>query len=267
MGTLYVASAPVGDLDDITLRALRKLREVSLVAATNPPRAGELLAQHDISTPLADAANADALLATLEAEDVLLLADEELSYPLTGTIVRLALEQGRRVIPIPGPALPITALVASGLPADGFVYLGELSPQSGLRRDLFTSLARERRTLVAMATADHLPGHLADALDTLGDRPLVVVAGSDPGPESVWRGTVGGAAAVSSSTDLPWKGRCVLVIGGAKKRAERWDEEVLRTEVRMRMEQGLSVKEVSQMLASESGWSGREVYRMAVEEI
>lgn len=266
MGTLYVASGSVGDLDDITRRALRKLREVSLVAATDPPRARKLLDQLEISTPLADAANADALLASLETEDVLLLAEEGLGFPLTSTIVRLALAQGQHVVPLPGAVLPITALVISGLPADSFVYLGELGPEPGPDHELLNSLARERRTLVAMAAVEHLAGLLAGALQTLGDRPLVIVPASGPGPDKVWRGTISQATAISDPVEPALTGRCALVIGGAAKQVERWDEEVLRVEVQGLLEQGLGVKEVSQRLAAESGWARREVYRLALEE-
>src|SRR5687768_12877685 len=160
MGTLYVVATPIGNLEDITARALRVLGEVSLVAAEDTRRTGQLLRHFNLPHAAERLTSyfehnklnkLDAILARLETGDVALVSDggtPNLSDP-GYELVRAALATGHQVVPIPGASALMAALVASGLPTDAFIYLGFLPRTESERRQLLASVARERRTLVA----------------------------------------------------------------------------------------------------------------------
>jgi 16S rRNA (cytidine1402-2'-O)-methyltransferase len=263
VGTLYIVGAPAGDPEDFTARALRILGEVVLVITDDVDHAQRLLANCGLDTPLLASTNADLSPSVLNGGDVAILLEGWSPAP-TGPslqLVRAAIEQGLIVVPIPGPSLPLTALVISGLPADSFVYLGELPREPGARRDLMVSVAAERRTLVALASPRALPELMADLCEVFGDRPLALITASEGATGVAWRGTLG-AVPEEALVELGSEA-CVLVIGGARGTAERWDEERLRAEVRRRVEQGLSAREIGRALAAESGWPRRAIYRLA----
>ena len=168
MGTLYLVATPIGNLEDVTARALRVLREASLIAAEDTRHTRQLLARFDIHTPLTSyfehnkLAKLDEILSALAAGDVALVSDAGtpgLSDP-GYELVRAALDAGHAVVPIPGPSALLAALVASGLPTDAFVYLGFLPRKDSDRQRLLASVAREPRTLVAFEA----PHRLLDAL-------------------------------------------------------------------------------------------------------
>ena len=142
-----MVGAPVGDVEDITHRALRILRDVVLVVADDVDHARRLLADHDIATPLTATDSLDAPLSALETDDIALFSTGWSPGP-SGPgqlLIHAAIERDFPVVPIPGPTLPVTALVISGLPADSFVYLGELPQGPAARRGLLASVASERR--------------------------------------------------------------------------------------------------------------------------
>lgn len=266
MGTLYVVGVPAGAPDDVTRRTLRVLGEVALVVAQDVDWARRLLARHDIATPLTTAPFLEAALGTLETADVALLAAGWSLGP-SGSgrqLVCAALASGLPVVPIPGPSLPITALVLSGLPADSFVYLGELPPEPLARRELLASVGVERRTLVVLAWPERA-FFRPDAVlyEALGDRPLVVVTASERGTRVLWRGTLD-----QVPNQIPGRqagAPLVFVIGGARQQAVRWEEARLRAEIESGLEQDLGAKEISKRLAAESGWPRREIYRLVVK--
>ena len=271
MGTLHIVGAPAGAPDDITLRALRTLSEVALVAADPAAFAQRLLVHHNLDTPFAEAADTEIFLAKLRTDDVALLipgwslAPSGPSYRL----IRAAIEHGFPVVPVPGPSLPLSALVSSGLPTDSFVYLGTLPEEHEARRDLLASVAAERRTLVVMVWPGSLPSTLAELHEICGDRPLMVLCTSGEEGPVTWRDTTGDAASwalVPPPQDLSMlPGPCVLVVGGSQAGTVRWQEDQLEAEIQARLKQGLGTKELSRQLALESGWPRREIYRLAVE--
>jgi 16S rRNA (cytidine1402-2'-O)-methyltransferase len=266
VGTLYVVSAPAGDPQDITHRALRILREVVLVVADDVDLAQRLMAHHGLDTSLLTSTSSDLPLSALDGGDVAVLSGGWLPVPAAASfqLVLMAIERGFTVVVVPGPSLPLTALVVSGLPADSFVFLGELPLQPASRRDLLASVASDRRTLVALAPSPARPGLWADLYGVLGDRPLVVVTASDGATRVAWRGALGDAA--EQALVEPGLGPYVLVIGGAREPVERWDEERLRAEVQQRLERGLNAREIGRTLAAESGWPRRAIYRLAVRD-
>jgi len=269
VGTLYVVGAPTGDPDDLTLRARRILGEAALVVSNNPDDLG-LLAYHAIAVPhatlsdLGQPAAIGRILDSLEDADVAILCTGASLGPSgpSQVVIRAAIERRFSVVPVPGPTLPLTALVISGLPAGSFVYLGQLPRQPAARRDLLASIAAERRTLVVLESPEHFPGLLSELHETLGDR-LLAVTSSDQHPAGTWRGTIAGASDCLS--DQPAEAPLVLVIGGARDNVELWDEEHLRAELQICRDQGLGAKETSRQLAAESGWPRREIYRLSVE--
>jgi len=263
VGTLYVVGAPAGDPRGLSRRALRTLRESTLVVAEDEGDARQLLDHYGLGTPVAPAA--EPYLDALAEGDVSLLCPGQYPAPLGPgyQLVRLALDRGHPVAPIPGASLPVTALVISGLPADSFVYMGELPRDPTRRRELLLAVRAERCSILALSPRDLLPAALADLHSTLGDRPLVLASSSAWGVELVWRGRSAEASEAPFEPALP--GPYVLVIGGAPDEAVRWDEERLRAEIRKRQAAGLKVKQISQELAKSSGWSSREIYRQCVE--
>jgi 16S rRNA (cytidine1402-2'-O)-methyltransferase len=264
VGTLYVVSAPAGDPDDLTRRAQRILETVSLIVAGDQCSARQLLDHYGITTPLVPAPGDAHLDALAEGDVALLYPGLFPALPESGVrLIRGALGRGYPVVPAPGPSLPITALVVSGLPADSFVYLGELPQEGTARSELLASVSAERRTVLALAPRALLPAVLADLDSTLGDRPLVLVVSSTIGAQVVWRGRLEEAAGGLAEAALP--GAYVLVIGGAPAGTACWDEDRLRSEIQSLQVAGLGAKEISQKLAANSGWSRREVYRLSVE--
>lgn len=264
MGTLYVVSAPAGDPNDLTRRALRILGKVALIVTDDEGHARQLLDHHDIATPLVPAVRDTHFDALAEADVAFLCSG--LSPAVSGSGYRLvcgALDRSYPVVPAPGPSLPISALVISGLPADSFVYLGELPQGRTARCELLAAVSAEHRSVLALVSPALLPAALADLHSTLGDRPLVLVASFALGAQVVWRGSTKEAAGGLGEDPVP--DTFVLVIGGAPDGTTRWDEGQLRSEIQSRLAAGLGVKEISQQLSGSSGWSRREIYRLSVE--
>lgn len=264
VGTLYVVGAPVGGPSDLTRRALRILRQVAVIVGDDDGSIRQLLAQLEL-TAASVASSVESVLEALEKDDVAFLSSGWL-LGLSGPgelLVRAAIEHHFPVVPIPGPVLPLTALVLSGLPAHSFVWLGELSWPSPDPRTPLADLAHDPRTVIAVVPALHLPEVGAELYLALGLRPLVVVGPSDRGAKVIWRGTLGelsGSPVMETIT-----GRCVLVIGGEEERTARWEEDRLRARVEALRARGLGAREIGQQLAGESGWPRREIYRMVVE--
>jgi 16S rRNA (cytidine1402-2'-O)-methyltransferase len=182
MGTLYLVSTPIGNLEDVTLRALRVLREANLIAAEDTRHTQRLLARYEISTPCLayhehnKLAQLDDVLTALANGDVALVSDAGtpgMSNP-GFELVNACIAAGFAVAPIPGPSAPVAALVASGLPTDQFTYVGFLPRRGAERRTLLNSLADAPRTLVCFEAPHRILDALTDLLAILGDRRIVV---------------------------------------------------------------------------------------------
>ncbi len=265
MGTLYVVGAPVGGPADLTRRALRILREAAVIVGDDDGSIQQLLAQLEL-TAASVANGVEAVLEALDHSDVAFLSSGWLLglSDLGELLVRTAIEHRFPVVPIPGPVLPLTALVLSGLPAHSFVWLGELSWPSPQPQAALTDLAHDPRTVVAVVPALHLAEIGAELYLALGPRPLVLVGSSDRGAQVIWRGTLGELSGRPSMETI--SGRCVLVSGGAQEKAARWEEDRLRARVEALRARGLGAREIGQQLAGESGWPRREIYRMVIEK-
>ena len=198
MPALYVIATPIGNLEDISLRALRLLREVKLIAAEDTRTTRRLLTAYDIKTPLTSyhehskRAKLDYILDYLEKEDLALVSEAGmpgLSDPGYELIVA-AIGRGISVVPIPGASAVITALVVSGLPTDQFVYVGFLPRRKGQRQRLLNSIAEERRTIVAFETRHRLTEVFNEIEEILGDRRLCVCRELTKVHEEIFRGRV-----------------------------------------------------------------------------
>lgn len=261
MGTLYVGTVPRDDSGNLTLRVRRLLSGIALILAQNTGHTERLLDSLALPlAPIVPASGADQL-DLLETADVVLLLDGWYSGP-TGdaqALVRSAIERGFPVVPLPGSSLPMIALVASGLPSSGFVYAGELPSDPSCCQALVETLAGEARTLVLVTDTSQLSG----LMPVLGERPAVVAMGSERGLEiDRWPSL---ASAVESLVERPFQGKCALVLGGLQEATRAWTEEHLRAEVRAHIQAGLTARDIGPMLAVESGWPRRAIYRLAVE--
>jgi 16S rRNA (cytidine1402-2'-O)-methyltransferase len=273
MGTLYVVGTPIGNLEDISLRALRILNEVALIAAEDTRQTRKLLARYEVTTPLTSyyehnkLAKLDDILTALEKKDVALVSEAGMpgisdpGYEL----IKAAIARGIPVVPVPGPSALVTALAISGLPTDSFVYLGFLPRRQGERRRLLESLVGEKRTLVAFEAPHRLIKSLADLVHVLGDRQIALARELTKIHEEVWRGSL--SQALEHFERNPPRGEFTLVIAGARREAQAmWDEEQVRSALAGLLGEGLDRKEAIKRVAKAAHWPRRQVYKLAVDK-
>ena len=198
MPSLYIVATPIGNLEDISLRALRILGEVKLIAAEDTRKTKRLLGKYDIRTPVTSyhehnkLTKLDYILGCLGDGDVALVSDAGMpgvSDPGYELVVA-ASQRGIPVIPITGPSIIVTALAVSGLPTGKFIYLGFLPRKANGRRRLLESIADEYGTIVVLETPHRLLAALNDILLTLGDRKMTVCRELTKIHEEIFRGTV-----------------------------------------------------------------------------
>ena len=264
MPALYLVATPIGNLEDISQRALCTLREVGLIAAEDTRRTKQLLAAYDIKTPLTSYhehnkwAKLGYILGCLEGEDVALVSDAGMpgmSDPGYELIVA-ANERGIPVVPIPGPSVVITALVTSGLPTGRFIYLGFLPRKASSRRQLLESVVRERGTIVALESPHRLRAALEDILLVLGDRKVALCRELTKIHEEVFRGVV--TEALEHFTQP--RGEFTLVIAGREERDKPQLTEDIERQLRRMHLSGMRAKEAISRIAGETGLSRKELY-------
>ncbi len=218
MSKLFLVATPIGNLEDITLRAIRVLREAPLIAAEDTRAAGLLIKHFEIDARLTSyndhnkATKTPALLAALDDGDVALVSDAgmpAISDPGHDLVVA-AIAAGHDVVPVPGASAVIAAVAASGLPSRRFHYLGFLPRQGGPRRRALTDAAISGDTLVVYESPHRVRATMEDALAALGDRRIAVCRELTKTYEEIWRGTISGAL---SHFDNP-RGEFTLVIEG-----------------------------------------------------
>jgi 16S rRNA (cytidine1402-2'-O)-methyltransferase len=259
--TLVVVPTPIGNLEDITLRALRVLREADLVACEDTRRTGRLLAHHGIKNRLVsyhehnEERLAPELAGRARAENVALVSDA--GTPLVSDpgyrLISACIERGVDIEVLPGPSAPITALVASGLPADTVVFLGFLPRKGKERAELIARIARERSTFVLFES----PHRLARTLGELpGEMPVAVCRELTKLHEEVFRGTAEEAARRFSEGT---RGEIVLVVrGGTRVEVSSLDEVI--EQARGYISEGESPSRAAARAARESGRRRAEIY-------
>ena len=269
MGILYLVATPIGNLEDMSPRAVRILREATLIAAEDTRHTGTLLKHFEIKSPITSyfehnkINKLDRILEALADGDVALVSDagtpaiNDPGYEL----VQAALASGFDVRPVPGPSAPISALTVSGLPTDSFLYLGYFPHKSSERRSRLTEISQQSFTLVFLESPHRIVDSLEDILSVLGDRRICVAREMTKMYEEFWRGSVSGAIEYFKSKEP--RGEFTLVIGGNKTEDRgRWTEEELLKAIKKELKAGKSAKEISTELAEQSAWNKKEVYSL-----
>jgi 16S rRNA (cytidine1402-2'-O)-methyltransferase len=231
-GTLYVVSTPLGNLEDITLRALRILKEVDFIAAEDTRHTGLLLRHFGIHKPLTsyfegnELKKGEWILSRLkQGEQAALVSDAGtpgISDP-GFRLIQTAIENQIPIVPIPGPSAVIAALSISGLPTDAFLFKGFLPHKSKRRRDLLKPLEETKETLIFYESPHRLKETLGDILEILGDREMVLTRELTKVYEEMIRGRV--SIIQSQIGERKLKGEITLVISG-KTRKEKNDREI-----------------------------------------
>jgi len=267
VGTLYLVATPIGNLEDMTFRAVRVLKEAGLIAAEDTRTSGRLLQHFGIETPLTSyfehnkLAKLDRILAALETGDVALISEAGMpgiSDPGYELVVA-AIKAGYPVVPIPGPSALVTALAASGLPTDSFVYLGFLPRKSGQRRAVLREVADQPRTVVFYEAPHRVVETLADLSAELGEeRPVVLARELTKRYEEFWRGTLAEAQAHVAAQEP--RGEFVILVGGAPAGQQMWDDERVRQGLRELQAGGITGSKAVKQVARQSGRSRSEVY-------
>jgi 16S rRNA (cytidine1402-2'-O)-methyltransferase len=269
MGTLYLVATPIGNLEDMSARAVRILREAVLIAAEDTRHSGKLLKHFGVETPLTSyfehnkRNKIEAVLGALATGDVALVSDagtpglNDPGYEL----VRAALDAGYAVSPIPGPTAPVSALVVSGLPTDSFLYLGYLPHKASARRARLKDVAAQPYTLIWFESPHRLVAALQDMLALLGDRRICVAREMTKLFEELWRGTL--SAALEYFQSQPARGEFTLVVAGKSAEDEtQWTETQLLAAIQRERQGGKAAKQIAGELAEHSGWARREIYNL-----
>lgn len=230
-GILYIVSTPIGNLEDITLRALRILKEVDLIAAEDTRHTGLLLKHFAIETPLTsyfqgnELKKKEFILSKLKQGDRVALVSDAGTPGISDPgfrLIQTAIEDQIPVVPIPGPSAVITALSVAGLPTDAFLFKGFLPHKSKKRRDLLKQLEETRETLIFYESPHRLSETLKDISEIFGDREMVLTRELTKIYEEVLRGKV--SEIMNQISERRLKGEITLVISG-KTRKETRDKE------------------------------------------
>src|SRR6184192_502859 len=268
-GVLYVVATPIGNLEDLTLRALRVLREVDLIAAEDTRHTRVLLSRHGISRPVTsyydavERARAPGIVEKLRAGASVALVSDAGTPRIADPgyhLVRGALEAGIPVVPVPGPSA-VTALVSvAGFPAERFVFEGFLPTRPGPRAARLAALAREPRALVFFEAARRLAAFLAAAEAALGDREAAVARELTKRHEEILRGTLSDLRErVARRASL--RGEVTVLVTGAAEAEPAHDVASIDEELRAGRAAGRGLRELAAEIARRTGMSRREVYR------
>jgi 16S rRNA (cytidine1402-2'-O)-methyltransferase len=272
VSTLYLVATPIGNLEDISARALRILAEVGLIAAEDTRHTARLLQRYNIQTPCLSyhehnkLVRLERVLQALEQGDVALVSDagtpalNDPGYEL----VQAVLSAGHQVSPIPGACAPIAALVSSGLPTDAFLYLGYLPRKRSERQRQLAQIMELPYTLIFLEAPHRLLASLEDLLATLGDRQIALGRELTKLHEEIFRGSL--SQAIQYFTLTPPRGEFTLVLSGDTIKAERWSEEHLQAVLDTQLSQGEPVSQLAARLAAPSGWSRREIYQQLLKK-
>lgn len=220
-GILYIVSVPIGNLEDITLRALRILKEVDLIAAEDTRHTRKLLSYYDIHKPIVsyheyNETQMDKLLiAKLQAGSNIAIVSDSGTPVISDpgfTIVNACIKENIKIVPIPGPSSLLASVVVSGFPLHNFVYEGFLPPKKLRRIKKLMSLTDEKRTMVFFESPHRLVKSLNDMLEIFGDREIVIANDLTKMFEEIYRGTI--SSAIKKYTESAPKGEFTLVVRG-----------------------------------------------------
>ena len=270
MGTLFVVSTPLGNLEDITLRALKTLKNTDIIAAESVNRTKSFCRHYDIRTNIVSYNQHNRKQKTFEllghlknGKNLALVSDAGtpgISDPGINLVDR-ALKEGIRVSPIPGPSAVSAALSVSGMPAEEFVFIGFLSNKAGRRKKALKNLTSESRTMVFFEAPHRLYSFLLDVKDILGDRKIVLLREMTKVFEEVKSGKVSEILDHIVAGEI--KGECTLVVAGNPGEIE-WKElsEQGLSKIKMLLKKKqMSLKDISDLVSGEEGLPYRQVYK------
>ncbi len=278
-GVLFLCPTPIGNLEDITLRVLRILREVDLIAAEDTRHTRKLLAHYDIHTSMVSYREHNRhqmgrhLLNLLSAGQKIALVSDAgmpgISDP-GEELVSLAVAHGIPVVPLPGPNAALAALVASGLPTSSFCFEGFLPAAAGTRRRKLEDLKGERRTIIFYEAPHRLLESLTDMLNIFGERQVAIARELTKKYEEIWRGTL--SQALEHFRLNPPRGEFTLVVAGAREgdvpgaRDEFWQGLSPKEHVVLLQARGMDRKEAIREVARQRGMPRRDVYNQVVRD-
>ena len=276
-GTLYLCATPIGNLEDITFRVLRTLKEVDLIAAEDTRHSIKLLNHFDIKTPMTSyheynkVDKARYLVGRLEeGVNIALITDAGtpgISDP-GEELVRQCYEAGIQVTSLPGPAACITALTMSGLSTRRFCFEAFLPSEKGDKKErarILEELRQETRTIIVYEAPHHLVRTLEDLYKVLGDRNITICRELTKKYETAYRTTF--RDALEHYHEEEPKGECVIVIEGKhleelrKEQISRWEEMEIQEHLAFYTDQGMDRKEAMKAVARDRGITKRDVYQ------
>lgn len=272
-GTLYIVATPIGNLEDITLRALRILKDVKLIAAEDTRHTRKLLNSYAITTPLTslydqnEREKSSFIIAKLnEGIDVAYVSDAGtpgISDP-GYLLINAAIDNDIAVVPIPGPSAVVTALSASGLPMDSFSFWGFLPSREGKRKQFLNSIKEETKTMVFYESPRRLMSTLKEIADILGNRPVVIARELTKLYEEILRGTV--QELIESLDGRTIKGEVTLIISGATEISSTYSPEmVMKRFEELQSDTDISTRDMVDILSNESGIPRKEVYKKVLQ--
>ncbi len=272
MGTLYVVGTPIGNLEDMTFRAVRILQSVDVIAAEDTRHTGKLLQHFQIKTPQVSYHEHNRnerlpeLLSQLSQGKAIALVTDAGMPGISDPgyeLVKACIEAGISVVPVPGATAGITALSAAGLPTDRFVFEGFLPASGQDREKRLEVLPAESRTLIFYESPHRLRETLQDLADCLGGyRPIVLARELTKLHEEFWRGTI--KEAIAHYTQLEPKGEFTLVVAGEQLGVPVLSEDALKDELQQIMAQGISRSQAARQLAQLTKLPRRQLYQLAL---
>ena len=273
LGKFFVVSTPIGNLEDITLRAVNVLKDCDVIACEDTRNTKKLLARYGIETPLTsyhehnEAEKSPKLLEKLkEGKDVALVSDAgtpSVSDP-GWRLVNLSIENNIEVIPIPGPSAVLSALVVSGLPTDSFLFLGFFPKTAGKKKELLKDVKNYPYTLIFYESARRLSGTLSVLLEILGDRNICVAREMTKLYEEVLRGSFSEVISVLSERET-LKGEVTVVVEGSGDGHNEASADTAQKMLRLLKEKGFSLSEAVSLVSRAFGVSKNIIYRVALE--
>lgn len=269
-GILYLVSTPIGNLEDITLRALRILREVDIIAAEDTRQTIKLLNHFNINKPLTsffrhnENKKGEYIISLLEiGKNVALVSDAgtpAISDP-GEELVRLAIEAGITIVPIPGPVAGTSGLIISGLPTGRFTFEGFLPMNKKNRRDRLESLENEQRTMIFYEAPHKLKSTLKDMRDSWGNRNIAIARELTKIHEEVIRTTFDDAILMYEDTSP--KGEFVLVVSGYNGKTQKdvfWKNMTIEEHYKYYIDKGENRMDATKKVAKDRGVTKREIY-------
>jgi len=270
-GTLYIVSTPIGNLEDITLRALRVLKEVDEIAAEDTRHSSRLLNHYGIAKPLISywgekekVKSEEVLAKLLSGLSIALISDAGtpgISDP-GGVLIGRAIEEGIDIVPVPGPSALVAAISISGLPIREFSFIGFLPPRRSQRLKALTDLSTEKRTLIFYEAPHRILDTVEEMYEVFGERKAALVKEITKIHEEALRGKLSDVIRMLAETTIA--GEYVILVEGRRSETLSFDEAL--EEVRTLMKKGKGRKEAVKVVAEQYGMSKNELYERSLGE-